>query len=130
MTWSFVLNDVSQDIPEHMIMEQGLENDKYPDDIRKALSLARSLGLKSGAITGMRMSNPYNDDEVVDVSVRGRMLSNDFVSSVRDDIKAGPDSSHSHLWAPHGGGENDGGWMWYQCDCGAIQPGSRRWIGG
>lgn len=130
MTWSFVLNDFSQPIPEHEIMQQGLENAKYPDDIRLALALARNLGLKSGAITGMRAPNPYNTDEVVDVSVRGRMQSNDFVSAVRDDIKAGPDNAHSHLWAPHGGTDADGQWMWFQCDCGAIQPGSRHWIGG
>lgn len=127
MTWSFVLNDFSQDIPEHEIMAQGLENAKYPEDIRLALKLARDIGIKSGAITGMRIASPYNDDEVVDVSVRGRMLSTDFVSSVRDDIKAGPDNSHAHEWYPTG---DDNGFQWYQCGCGAIQPGSRTWVGG
>lgn len=92
MTWSFVLNDVEHDvIPESMIEQQGAENPMYPHDIHLALKMARDLGIKSGAITGFRMTNPYNDDEVVDVSVRGRMLSSDFVGDTRRDISAGPD---------------------------------------
>lgn len=120
MTWSFVLNDMSQDIPELQIEQQGNEHPKYPADIRLALQLARDAGIKSGAITGIRVPNPYNDDEVVDISVRGRVLSNDFIGDTRRDIAAGPDCAHE--WGPTGDDE----WMWYACaKCGAEQPGSR-----
>lgn len=122
MTWSFVLNDISQDIPEHLIEQQGLEHPQYPADIRLALKLARDAGIKSGAITGMRLPNPYNTDEVVDISIRGRMLSDDFVTDTTRDILAGPD--HLHEWYP----ASDENWSWYQCQCGMIQPGSKHYL--
>jgi len=91
MTWSFVLNDMDDEIPEHLIEAQRLEHPEYPNDIREALRMARFLGIKSGAITGMRAINPYQDNEVVDVSVRGMIVKTDFVQSVVRDIQAGPD---------------------------------------
>lgn len=94
MTWSFVFNDMqSAEIPEHLMDQQGAENPSYPADIRLALSLAKDLGLSAGAITGFRMVSPYGDDEVVDVSVRGRLVSHDFVGDTRRDITAGPDGA-------------------------------------
>lgn len=91
MTWSYVLNNFDEEIPEGDIEQQGQEHPAYPNDIREALALARKLGLKSGAITGVRVINPYGDNEVVDVSVRGMVIQTDFIAAVKRDITAGPD---------------------------------------
>lgn len=65
----------------------------YPRDFASALQLAKSIGLKSATLSGGRTPNPYGGDEIIDVSVRGTPVYNDFLLEMREIIGAGPDIS-------------------------------------
>jgi len=62
----------------------------YPRDAIQALALAKLCGLKSATLSGCRTPNPYGGDEIVDVSVRGTPIYNDFLSEMREIIATGP----------------------------------------
>lgn len=93
MSWSVTINDLST-YPgfDTAVIEQMLtQHPDYPADMGLALGIARKMGLASCVLTGFRTANPYGDDEVVDVSVRGKVRATDFQASVMRDIEAGPD---------------------------------------
>jgi hypothetical protein len=72
---------------EHFVSQHA----SYPRDAAEALALAKAIGLRSATLTGMRTPNPYGGDEIVDISVRGTPLYQDFLSEMREVITSGPD---------------------------------------
>lgn len=78
------------------------ENFAYPDDVHAAIALAKARGLMSCTISVARTPTPGSDDEVVDISVRGVMRSQDFNDVMRRVIQAGPDNTTAVWEADHG----------------------------
>lgn len=81
------------------------ENFAYPDDVHAAIALAKARGLMSCTISVARTPTPGSDDEVVDISVRGVMRSQDFNNVMRRVIASGPDET-SHVWEVDHGQHN------------------------
>jgi hypothetical protein len=95
MSWSVTVDNLSEsslrlppDIEEYI----GSQHPLYLSDLELAFEMAKRLGFASATLTGMRTPNPYGDDEVVDVSVRGLMVAKDFNATVKSIVEAGPDA--------------------------------------
>lgn len=103
MSWSVTVNDIDsyQDFPLELQEFFVSQHPSYPRDATTALAMAKLLGLKSATLTGMRTPNPYGGDEIVDVSVRGTPLYQDFLHEMREIIAAGIDneSDLARHWA-------------------------------
>jgi hypothetical protein len=97
VSWSVAFYDLPErtlaDVPAAQLAAIQAEHPAYLDDLAGAFELACKLGLASATITGMRAPNPYGDDEVVDVSVRGMMKAADFQEAMLRIIRAGPDAA-------------------------------------
>lgn len=92
MSWSVTVNNIQDfegfdlDTLEFFASQHA----SYPRDAMYALTIAHMLGLKSATLSGGRTPNPYGGDEIVDVSVRGTPLYQDFLSEMREIIGSGP----------------------------------------
>lgn len=64
---------------------------EYPADMELALNVAKKARLSSAVLTGGRTPNPYGDDEVVDISIRGMAKAVSFDAAMLRNIHAGPD---------------------------------------
>lgn len=100
MSWSVTFNDLAgHDGPalSYITADQaeyiGSQHPEYLTDLDLAFGVAKALGLKSAVLTGFRTPSPYNDDEVVEVSVRGMNTATDFNEAMKNIIAAGPDVS-------------------------------------
>jgi hypothetical protein len=94
MSWSFTVNAdrPMTRIPETLAADMARAHPLYPDDMQQALDLANKLGLPTFTCAGMRMPTPYNDDEVVDVSVRGMTKARKFNEAMREVVLSGPET--------------------------------------
>lgn len=95
MSWSVTVNNLQEyerfplDIQEQLASQ----HDQYPRDADAALILAKMTGLRSATLCGGRTPNPYGGDDIVDISIRGTSLYQDFLSEMREIIAAGPDET-------------------------------------
>ena len=92
MSWSITFNKIDQDtqIPADVIEAMMTQHIMYPADMAVALNVAKSQGIKSGTLTGMRTPNPAGGPEVIDISIRGLADAVDFNSVIKDILSAGP----------------------------------------
>lgn len=94
MSWSITVNNIQDfegfdlDTQEYFASQHA----SYPRDANDALILARMLGLRSATLCGARTPNPYGGDEIVDVSVRGTPIYQDFLAEMQEIIGQGPDA--------------------------------------
>lgn len=94
MSWSITVNNIPEfegfdlDTQEYFASQHA----SYPRDANDALIVARMLGLKSATLCGARTPNPYGGDEIVDVSVRGTPIYQDFLGEMQEIIRQGPDA--------------------------------------
>lgn len=99
MSWSIEIRGIQDvgpgDIPADRIEYIATAHPKYPQDLYAALSLAKAAGLRGAVLTGCRTPNPYGDDEVVDISVRGTMEASDYQAEVQRILRAGPQPSQA-----------------------------------
>ena len=86
MSWSFTMNDITPDseVPESVLADMARANSNYPLYMVAALETAKGLGIKSATFSGFIMENPYTDDIVVDVSIRGFQNSTEFNETMKD----------------------------------------------
>lgn len=94
MSWSLTINDLPAfsglDRTDPAIIRMFEAHPQYETDIDLALHIAANAGLASVTITGCRTVTPGNDDEVVDISVRGYTRSHDFHRKTRSVVLSGP----------------------------------------
>jgi len=91
--WSITVNDLdaidTQAVKDAAKSVTGI-HPEYEHDLLLALEFARRAGLSSATLAGVRAPNPYADDEVVDISIRGMVKSHDFVASMGEIVGNGP----------------------------------------
>jgi len=94
MSWSVTVNNVPQYEKLEVETEEffASQHPSYPRDAGAALVLAKLAGLKSATLCGARTPNPYGGDEIVDISVRGTPVYQDFLSEMQEIIRQGPDA--------------------------------------
>jgi len=92
MSWSVTVNNLPEyeDFPLDTQEFFASLHPSYPRDAATALTLAKQCGLRSATLSGCRTPNPYGGDEIVDISVRGTPVYNDFLLEMREVIAAGP----------------------------------------
>lgn len=92
MSWSVTVNNIAdyEGFPIDTQEFFASLHPSYPRDAMNALAIAKRLGLRSATLSGGRTPNPYGGDEIVDVSVRGTPIYNDFLSEMREIIASGP----------------------------------------
>lgn len=99
MSWSITINGLQETdesvIPGSAIEQFLTQHPKYAEDCYAAYRLAKSAGLGSAVLTGGRTPNPYGDDEVVDISVRGVVRASDYNAEMQRIIRAGPQPSQA-----------------------------------
>lgn len=94
MSYSLTIDHVDQfhNFSEEYITDMLRVNPRYPEMMNAGLLVAKKLGMKSAVITVISTPNPYADDEVIDVSVRGMMQAVSFQDAMKGIIAAGPDN--------------------------------------
>lgn len=94
MSWSITVNNISEFEGFDLETQEyfAAQHPSYPRDANDALIIARMLGLRSATLCGARTPNPYGGDEIVDVSVRGTPIYQDFLSEMQEIIAQGPDA--------------------------------------
>ena len=94
MSWSFTINNLEPDteVPETVLADMSRAHSDYPLYMKAALYTAKRVGMKSCTCSGFVAENPYNDDVVVDVSIRGLLVGRDFNRGIVDSILYGPDA--------------------------------------
>lgn len=93
MSWSVTVNNL-QDFEKFTIDTDeyfSSQHPAYPRDVRIALELAKTAGLKSATLSGGRTPSPYGGDEIVLITISGSASHSDFLSEMRQIIAAGPD---------------------------------------
>jgi len=99
MSWSATFNNLreieSPNLSEVEAEYMGSQHPEYLHDFAKAFALAKELNLASAVLTGMRTPNPFGEDEVVDVSIRGFAYAEDFQGEMRRIILSGPDPGNT-----------------------------------
>jgi hypothetical protein len=80
-------------IPDQVIEDMMTQHLRYPEDMLIALEAAKKAGFKSCALVGFRTPNPYGDDEVAEITVRGMVVATDFQAEVMRIIKSGGEVS-------------------------------------
>lgn len=97
MSYSLTINNV-QTYPgfdEKLIEDMLRTNPRYPEMMNAGVMTAVHLGMASAVITVMATPNPYGDDEVVDISVRGMMSGVSFQDAMKKIIAAGPQAAEA-----------------------------------
>lgn len=94
MSWNITVNNIPEFDSFDLETQEffASQHASYPRDANDALLMARMLGLRSATLCGARTPNPYGGDEIVDVSVRGTPIYQDFLSEMREIIAQGPDA--------------------------------------
>lgn len=94
MSWSITVNNIPEFEGFDLELQEmfSSQHPSYARDANDALLLARMIGLKSATLCGARTPNPYGGDEIVDVSVRGTPIYQDFLLEMREIIAQGPDA--------------------------------------
>lgn len=95
MSWSITINNLPEfpGFSAEVIEQMLTQHLQYPADMELALETACKAGLSTAVLSGGRTPNPYGDDEVVDISVRGMSSALDFNAAMRRNIAAGPDDA-------------------------------------
>lgn len=93
MSYSLTIDNIQMygGFDEAQISDMLRVHPRYPEMMNAGVLTAVKLGMRSAVITVISTPNPYGDDEVVDVSVRGMMKATSFQEAMKRNIKAGPD---------------------------------------
>lgn len=78
-------------------MEMMTQHIAYPGDMILALEMAKRAHMKTAVLTGMRTPNPYGQDEVVDISVRGMLEATDFYTEMKRILAHGPETGGNDI---------------------------------
>jgi hypothetical protein len=92
MSWSVTVNNIP-DYEDFPIEQEEFFTSLHPSYARDAvyaLTIAKTIGLKSATLSGSRTPNPYGGDEIVVVSIMGTPIYNDFIQEMKEIIRAGP----------------------------------------
>lgn len=93
MSWSITIHNLSDYTDEALSVDGVMLTDEHPEydhDMHLALEMAKRAGLQSAVLTGMRAPNPYADDEVVDISIRGMVKAANFTEAMKGIVSHGP----------------------------------------
>lgn len=92
VSWSVTVNNIPEFEGFDLKTEEyfASQHPAYPRDAVFAATTAKAIGLKSATLSGGRTPNPYGGDEIVDVSIRGTPIYNDFLQEMREIVTRGP----------------------------------------
>lgn len=92
MSWSVTIDNLPEfkGLSEDVLSQMMSQHPMYPADMGQALKVARGAALKSCVLTGFRTPSPYDQDEVVEITVRGMMKATDYVQAIKNAINTGP----------------------------------------
>lgn len=92
MSYSLTIDNVQMypGFDEAIIQDMLRVNPRYPELMNAGVLTAVKLGMSSAVITVIITPNPYGDDEVIDVSVRGMTRATSFQEAMMRNIAAGP----------------------------------------
>lgn len=93
MSWAVTVDNVQEyeEFSPSFLAEWGRAHPMYPSDMALALAIAKAAGFASASLSGGRTPGIYNDNEIVDISVRGMTTAQSFNPEIQRLIDKGPD---------------------------------------
>jgi len=96
VSWSITVVDLqknAQEVFREDIVAKFLsQHPEHFNDLCAAMGAAQALGLSAATLAGGRTPSPYNDDEVVMLTIAGVVTGKDFNATMKSMIAAGPDA--------------------------------------